>query len=125
MKLPTWISSRWVRWTVLVAAIFTLHSLAHVVGTKRRASAIIKAIELPPLPPEATLTYAHTHQHNLFFDEVSFGFSAPQSQMDEWLEKLESWKVQRSGSGVSILNYAIREWDVVPGVDFSASLSSK
>lgn len=123
--MPTWITSRWVRWTVLLAAILTLHSLAHFVATKRRAAAIVKAVELPPLPPEATITYAHSHTHNLFFDEVAFGFSAPQSEMDEWLEKLKFWKVQRSGSGVSILNYTIREWDVVPGVDFSASLSSK
>lgn len=53
------------------------------------------------------------------------GFRAPKPQMNEWLRAMRVWKERVYVSEAGVLNYSIREWDVISGVDFSASLSYK
>ena len=53
------------------------------------------------------------------------GFTAPKEEMDEWIKTTNEWGKERGGSGANVLNYSLRRWDVISGVDFSASLSYK
>ena len=113
------------RWTLMIAAMLVVHSLAHVAFNQWRGRAIVAKAGLPQLPSRAWITYAHIDGHDLLFEEVALGFTAPSAQMDEWMKGVDDWDAGRSESGGSILSHSIRRWDVTSGVDFSATISYK
>ena len=125
MTLPKWTRSKVVRWIALIVLVLVVHTLSHVALNQWRGRSIAKKAGLPQLPSRAWVTYAHTEDHNLLFEEVSMGFTAPRAQMDEWLKGVDDWKPNESASEANVLNHSIRRWGVTSGVDFSATLNYK
>ena len=125
MKFPTWMRSRLFRWVCLIVALLILYTTSHTAVNQWRARSIVRKSGLPSLPSHACIIYTRIYGHNLLFEEVAMGFTAPKEEMDEWIKTTNEWGKERGGSGANVLNYSLRRWDVISGVDFSASLSYK
>jgi len=125
MKIPTWMRSKLFRWVCVIAALLVLYGSSLSAVNQWCARRIVQKAGLPSLPPNACIVYSHIYGHNLLFEEVALGFTAPKDQMEEWIKATNDWGQSDRHSAAGVLNYSVRKWDVIYGVDFSASLSYK
>ena len=106
----------------MAAVLFVLQWPYRAVLNQWRGHLIVAKAGLPELPEGAWITYANIKRHDLLFEEVALGFSAPSRETDEWIATVEG---RGFDADISVLGHSVRRWSSESGADFSASLSYK
>jgi len=79
----------------------------------------VKFCQLPEFPPDVTVHHMHLDSDPTGSKFAIISLSASQKNLDEWLEKIDDWQIQRPAH---ILSYSVRESITASRIDFTAEI---